>query len=1004
MRGRALGGVVGVLLSIAAPVFAQQGTSELGGKVTDQQGAVLPGVAIVVTNEDTGVFREVVTTPDGSYFVSQIVPGRYRVTAKMEGFRSLERRGIVVEVGRTQTLDLTLDVGALNETITVTGDTPLVDLSSAEIGGHISAQEVTELPAGNRSYMAFVGNVPGAQFVPTTGFLNDTMLANGQTSAANNVVFDGAGNVDDLRGSNVGGQTRTANESVQEVQVLTNQYDAEFGRASGAVINAVTKSGTNQFTGSAFDFITGRSVTAKDYFTQRDNLEKPQVSKQEWGATIGGPIVRNKLHFFASLERLVQNRNQSKIYPTRPEFSFSTTDDVSAWNTLWRIDHQISANNTWAFRWLRESAPQFNVLDGARDTPESNDDETDLDQTMVATFTSVLSNTRVNTIRGSLTKEQTTHANARLRAADAAYATCTVCPYAMIAAQSQLPPILAFQTMNAQADDTIDFSLNDAYSIDDTFSWFIPDKMGRHDTKFGFRYTHSWISNPNNANGNGTYTFATDAAFDPANPRTYPERFSIRVPGPLDYELNANIFEIYAQDKWQVRNGLSFSLGIRYDLEVIPIDETGNPFFSDSNDYPIDKNNVAPRLGFVWNPGGTGKSVVRGGYGLFYDRTLLGTIDNFLFDTKYSTSFVAQFPQNAADPGPSSGRLPTDPTLTTPTVGVVTPAVRAYVNSLYPPGATRRNTGIVTWDDPERTQPYFHQVTAGYEREILPGVSVSADYIRMVGRDLFLSPNLNIGTRRNTSRTGTIDFLDPFGLNATLSPGEAPYVAEIRQITTKYGYSNYDALNLSVEKRYANNWSLRGAYSLSYSRGVTNTQAGNGGQPRIQVGTDLRLDEWEAPADVDRRHFLVVSGRGEIPKTHGVTVSGVLRMSSGTPYTLHDTNIDADQNGVLFDPLPAGTYSGTAQDSLQNVEYKGGRNGAYGPGFIQLDTRVGYRARLGSRRTLDVFLETFNTTNRANFTNPSGDRRAAVDFLRLNGLVANSGLPRQAQLGIRLGF
>ena len=112
-------------------------------------------------------------------------------------------------------------------------------------------------------------------------------------------------------------------------------------------------------------------------------LEKPEVSKQEWGGTVGGPIIRNKLHFFASLERLVQNRNQSKIYPTRPEFSFSTTDDVSAWNTLWRIDHQISANNTWAFRWLRESAPQFNVLDGARDTVESNDDETDLDQTLV---------------------------------------------------------------------------------------------------------------------------------------------------------------------------------------------------------------------------------------------------------------------------------------------------------------------------------------------------------------------------------------------------------------------------------------------------------------------------------------------------------------------------------------------------------------------------------------------------------------------------------------------
>jgi hypothetical protein len=288
---------------------------------------------------------------------------------------------------------------------------------------------------------------------------------------------------------------------------------------------------------------------------------------------------------------------------------------------------------------------------------------------------------------------------------------------------------------------------------------------------------------------------------------------------------------------------------------------------------------------------------------------------------------------------------------------------------------------------------------------LLTGLSVSADYVRMVGRDLFLNPNLNIGTRINTTRTGRIDFTDPYGiLTPSLSPGEAGYVSVVRLITTKYGYSNYDALNVSVEKRHANNWSLRGAYSLGYSRGVATTQAGAGGEPRFQVGTDLKLAEYEAPADVDRRHSLVISGRGDIPKTRGLSVSGVLRMLSGTPYTIQDTNIDADRNGVLFDPLPAGTYSGTSQDSLQNVEYKGGRNGAYGPGFIQLDVRFGYRARLGSRRTLDVFGDLFNSTNRANFTNPSGDRRNAADFLRLSGLVANSGLPRQFQLGVRLGF
>jgi hypothetical protein len=135
-----------------------------------------------------------------------------------------------------------------------------------------------------------------------------------------------------------------------------------------------------------------------------------------------------------------------------------------------------------------------------------------------------------------------------------------------------------------------------------------------------------------------------------------------------------------------------------------------------------------------------------------------------------------------------------------------------------------------------------------------------------------------------------------------------------------------------------------------------------------------------------------------------VTLSGVLRMMSGTPFTIQNTNVDADRNGVLFDPLPSGTYSGTADGSLQNVENKGGRNGARGPGFMQLDMRAGYRAKLGSRRTLDAFLEVFNLTNHVNFTNPSGDMRVASDFLRLAGLVATSGLPRQAQAGLRFGF
>jgi hypothetical protein len=171
MRAVPVAAAVGaILFALASPTIAQQGTSELGGRITDTQGAVLPGVTVTVINEDTGLVREMITGASGNYFMPQMLPGRYRVTAKLDGFKALDRRGIVLAVGQTTTLDLTLDVGDLAETVTVTGASPIVDLSTAEIGGHISSEELQELPAANRNYMSFIGNVPGTVFVPSGEF------------------------------------------------------------------------------------------------------------------------------------------------------------------------------------------------------------------------------------------------------------------------------------------------------------------------------------------------------------------------------------------------------------------------------------------------------------------------------------------------------------------------------------------------------------------------------------------------------------------------------------------------------------------------------------------------------------------------------------------------------------------------------------------------------------------------------------------------------------------
>ena len=238
--------------ALSTPLLAQQGTSQINGKVTDEQGAILPGVAVVVTNEENGTFRETTTSEEGTYFVSQIQPGRYKIVARLTGFRTLERGGLIVQVGTTLTINLALPVGGIEENVTVTGQSPLVDTTSARVGGNVGTAELSELPAMNRNYFAAVALLPGVQFSPSNQMGNDTIIAVRPDPQGNNVTVDGGYNVDDALGATPGAQVRTPVEAIQEFQVLTSMYDAEYGRASGAIVNAVTKSGTNQFKGVAF--------------------------------------------------------------------------------------------------------------------------------------------------------------------------------------------------------------------------------------------------------------------------------------------------------------------------------------------------------------------------------------------------------------------------------------------------------------------------------------------------------------------------------------------------------------------------------------------------------------------------------------------------------------------------------------------------------------------------------------------------------------------------------
>jgi hypothetical protein len=977
-------------LLMAGVAGAQQGTSEVRGRVLDSTGATLPGVTVTVRNQDTGMFRETQSGDNGGFIASALVPGRYEVSAALQGFKTFKRSDLQLEVGRTASIDVTMEVGGMEEVVTVTGGTPLVDVTSKEIGGNITTETLVQLPSVNGNFIGFIGLLPGiVPSISTESFGSDSLSVNGMDPRNNNYTVDGGNNNDDVIGQRAGMQARTPIEAVQEFQVLTGQYDAEFGRTTGAVVNAVIKSGTNVIRGSAFGFFQDSSMTSKDFLAKQRELPKADTSYQRWGGIIGGPIIEDRMHYFGSLERFAIDRANTLVFPTRPDLNDQQTTQDRVWNTIVRVDHQLSSNHTYNVRWLREQSPQVNQIvptllaTGAMVPPTgaAAREESDVDQSLALNLNSVLSSNKVNTLRVSWTRENVTFANACYSANDRNLLPCA--------------PTLLYQNVVDQQDSTGQFRINDGIAVEDTLAWFLPGKRGDHDIKAGLQYVYSGASNENQGNLNGTFTFGVnDLDFDAANPRTYPDRLTIRVGGPSQFYQKATYVSGFVQDKWRMNPRLTVSLGLRYDLEILPIAETDNPLV---DSYPVDKDNWQPRIGATYDLGG-GKSVVRGGYGRFYDKTHFELIGGIYTGTPFTTSFLVNFPTAAADPGPRNGRLPTDPYL------VNGPFVnRTLLDQQFQPGRVLRNTGA-SWDNEDRAVPYTDEFTLGYERQLAANLAVSADYVRAAGRAQLMSLDLNPGLRATTAATsplvrqGSATLNEAYEALRVTYPGFANFTTGVTQ-PVNVGKIDYDALLVSVNKRFGHNYETRVSYTLSKSRGNT---TGNGAPASgFQVLDDLNLDLNEGPTNFDTRHNFVVSGRAVVPKTGGLNVSWVARALSGSPFTLINNTVDPDRNGTFAEPLPAGTYSGNGTNPYTVEDYEAKRNGAYGPGFFNMDMRVSYAFRFGTRQ-VEVIGDMFNLTNRTNFAIPTNNQ-ASPQFLLLTA-YSTSYAPRKLQLGARFVF
>ena len=1068
--------IVGALVgAAAAPALAQVGRTELRGTVTDETGGALPGVTVFIQNEADGTFREVITGGDGSYFAAQLLPGTFTVTAALPGFSTFQTTGFELRVGATVPLDIILGVGALEETVTVSGQAPLVDLTSAEVGGTLDSQELTEMPLQNRSAFAAISLLPGIQFLPSASGGNDTIIANGQTAASSNLNVDGGYNSDSTSGGAGGSQVKVAIESVQEFQVVSGQFDAEFGRSSGAVINAVTKRGTNQWSGAGFSYSTNTAMTARNFFNQQQfeddsSTEKPTNNKYEFGGVFGGPIVQDKAHFFVSLERRITNPARAVIFPDRgtglPDLNWSQSENWEAWNTMYRVDHQVNGSNSWALRLMNETSPETNRY-GNR-TLTSGHDGWDDEHIWVGSYTSVIGNNVVNTVRITRSYENVGGGSPAWWALDG--------PNLRNGQMRNLTPGYEMDSFSDGIAPWAGGRIDSQWQYNNTTSWFVPDKMGDHDIKWGGTYHQAFIEDFRESYLGGQFHFNTDRPFDVNDYSTYPERLRIRVgkENGRQFDYPINTWEVFLQDKWTLNERWTVGLGVRWDAEMLNAAATDNPLMVPGTD-PRDWNNISPRLSLAYDVTGDGRSVIRAGFGHFYDRTLFSGLDNVLQDPIYNDSFTANFPRGGGgqggqeDPGPRNGMPIQDPELAgSLRIGVAAngecgPATTRdglthcplvnhdFVQSIYPPGNTTRfNEGIVYVDNYRRKQPLFGQFTVGFEREVLPTLSVGIDYVNIMGSQLLNRINYVAPYRDGIDSSDPVTFYDvyadrggvynrtdtvfyPSCPQAAADAGQySSNPAIIREQCAKAdpvtgigpagfmigvwnsrllsiestGLSRYDGLNLSMEKRYSDRWGMRLSYALGYSRGDTFEQYGTNGISlngvQTQVLNELNMAENWQPAEHDRKHVLTLSGRTEL--AGGITLSPIFRYMSANPFTMYNSQFDLDRNGTNWDPIPQGTYTGTGANAF-TVEHNGRQGGARKGDYINLDLRFGWRARPAEGDTLDIYFDIINVFNRPNFFVASwanGDQNSG-NFSRYT-LLRSGGVPRQANFGIRYGF
>jgi hypothetical protein len=1004
--------VLGILV-LAVGAFAQSSVAsgEIAGVVRDPSDAAIPNTTITVTNTETGAERRIVSGDLGSYRVLLLPPGLYEVKIEAPAFKSQLRKSVRVTVGGTAVVDFKLELGQTTTAIEVVESAPVVDTERIHQANTITEELIRELPIDRRDYLTYTLLAPGVVDSKALADVNDFRSPQVRDTGLSFYGSNGRGNsitIDGGEANDPGGGVRDtlSQEAVQEFQINRSNYSAEFGGASGGIINIVSKSGTNRVRGSAYSFFRHDSLDAADPFAidlvnDRPVRSDPPSSRQQYGFTLGGPLKLDRTMYFVAFEGM--RRRESNAVPVLTDVSifsptpaqetilaglppasasalraaltsspstqalFRTNSGVfpfssNEYRTSARIDHQLNVDNQFNFRFnyanSKDTNPNTRALVGV-----SRGYRTDtLDSGALLTWTHFASSSTVNQARA-----QFNYRNFLVGTNDPFGPEININGFGYFNRDYALPS----ETITRYTEFADGLSMIRG-SHNFKLGGNVVLRGNHHDVQVFFpgRFTFGTLPGSLVSPALASTSITALQAFNLGLPQFYQQGF-----GESIVAGTVPLYGLYFQDGWKVASNLTLDLGVRYELDVR------------SDHIRKDKNNFAPRIGFSWDPMSNGKTVVRGGYGIYFAPSYyqLDYVTKALSDIDGHRQ-IAQVFTTIQTPGAASAaniyrtllgqgviQIPTS-TKTITQANIAQFGLAPVQDGPIPPFTT------LFFDEEDFVNAYSQQVSFGIDREISNRFSIGASYmfartlkiIRARDQNLLPAPvDPTLGIRVWTAA----NFRNPLLLQNNLYESS--------------GRAFYHGLVLETTKRFSANFS--GSANYTFSKAIDEVTDYNSD---FQANDQTNLNAERSLSAFDQRHKFVAYGTAEY---RNFSLSPIFRANSGRPFNLL---VGSDLNGDRHSTTDRPPFAG--------------RNTGIGPRFWTMDFRLTRKLFFGDETKLEIIGEAFNVFNRLNYQSVNStvgmmsgpfNVRGRKDRTPSQPLGFTSAFdPRRIQVGARVSF